>query len=167
MIGLSWTVQYPDKQIWIRSGCIGGPTERALFVSWHIRIAQHRYNTLYFVIWYSLLKVLCFTRSHCFLCRSIIVLIYLYWSYQSLFSPTTKVGLLGMTFPSTYKLWLWSCVIDFELCSELLDPSFLFALDNGEKFSIQTMKFTTLLKITRVKVRMMFHMFFLYFGNYL
>lgn len=35
---------------------------------------------------------------------------------------------------------------------ELLDPSFLFALDNGEKFSIQTMKFTTLLKLTRVKL---------------
>ncbi|KAK1368058.1 hypothetical protein POM88_034150 [Heracleum sosnowskyi] len=43
--------------------------------------------------------------------------------------------------------------MDFELCSELLDPLFLFALDNGEKFSIQTMKFTALLKMTRVKTK--------------
>ncbi|KAK6243411.1 hypothetical protein QUC31_009820 [Theobroma cacao] len=35
--------------------------------------------------------------------------------------------------------------------SELLDPSFLFALDNGEKYSIQPMRFTSLLKMTRVK----------------
>ncbi|XP_022745572.1 protein PIR isoform X4 [Durio zibethinus] len=36
--------------------------------------------------------------------------------------------------------------------SELLDPSFLFALDNGEKYSIQPMRFTSLLKMTRVKL---------------
>ncbi|XWS42621.1 hypothetical protein CRYUN_Cryun16bG0029500 [Craigia yunnanensis] len=36
--------------------------------------------------------------------------------------------------------------------SELLDPSFLFALDNGEKYSIQPMRFTSLLKLTRVKL---------------
>lgn len=40
-----------------------------------------------------------------------------------------------------------------KLCSELLDPSFLFALDNGEKFSVQPMRFTALLKMTRVKVK--------------
>lgn len=42
-----------------------------------------------------------------------------------------------------YKSWA---------ASELLDPSFLFALDNGEKFSIQPMRFTALLKMTRVKL---------------
>lgn len=43
-----------------------------------------------------------------------------------------------------YFCWLW--------CSELLDPSFVFALDNGEKCSVQPMRFTALLKMTRVKV---------------
>ncbi|KAJ9703129.1 hypothetical protein PVL29_004766 [Vitis rotundifolia] len=42
-----------------------------------------------------------------------------------------------------YKSWA---------ASELLDPSFLFALDNGEKYSIQPMRFTALLKMTRVKL---------------
>ncbi|OWM71651.1 hypothetical protein CDL15_Pgr005839 [Punica granatum] len=36
--------------------------------------------------------------------------------------------------------------------SELLDPSFLFALDNGERFSVQPMRFMELLKMTRVKL---------------
>ncbi|CAN6806205.1 unnamed protein product [Brassica oleracea] len=36
--------------------------------------------------------------------------------------------------------------------SELLDPSFLFALDNGEKFSIQPVRFTALFKMTKVKI---------------
>ncbi|CAN6975157.1 unnamed protein product [Brassica oleracea var. botrytis] len=36
--------------------------------------------------------------------------------------------------------------------SELLDPSFLFALDNGEKFSIQPLRFTALFKMTKVKI---------------
>lgn len=36
--------------------------------------------------------------------------------------------------------------------SELLDPSFVFALDNGEKCSVQPMRFTALLKMTRVKL---------------
>lgn len=39
-----------------------------------------------------------------------------------------------------------------EINSELLDPSFLFALDNGEKFSIQPVRFTALFKMTKVKV---------------
>lgn len=39
-------------------------------------------------------------------------------------------------------------------CSELLDPSFLFALDNGEKYSVQPMRFSALLKMTRVKVKL-------------
>ncbi|KAK9291789.1 hypothetical protein L1049_019739 [Liquidambar formosana] len=42
-----------------------------------------------------------------------------------------------------YKSWA---------ASELLDPSFLFALDNGEKYSVQPMRFTALLKMTRVKL---------------
>ncbi|KAJ4822687.1 hypothetical protein Tsubulata_027251 [Turnera subulata] len=42
-----------------------------------------------------------------------------------------------------YKSWA---------ASELLDPSFLFALDNGEKYSVQPMRFTSLFKMTRVKV---------------
>ncbi|PSR92943.1 Protein PIR like [Actinidia chinensis var. chinensis] len=42
-----------------------------------------------------------------------------------------------------YKSWA---------ASELLDPSFLFALDNGEKFSVQPMRLTALLKMTRVKL---------------
>ena len=37
--------------------------------------------------------------------------------------------------------------------SELLDPSFLFALDNGERYSVQPMRFTALFKSTRVKVK--------------
>ncbi|CAN8255346.1 unnamed protein product [Cochlearia groenlandica] len=36
--------------------------------------------------------------------------------------------------------------------SELLDPSFLFALDNGEKFTIQPVRFTALFKMTKVKI---------------
>ncbi|GAV69749.1 FragX_IP domain-containing protein [Cephalotus follicularis] len=35
---------------------------------------------------------------------------------------------------------------------ELLDPTFLFAVDNGEKYSVQPMRFTALLKMTRVKL---------------
>ncbi|XP_050937293.1 protein PIR isoform X1 [Cucumis melo] len=35
---------------------------------------------------------------------------------------------------------------------ELLDSSFLFAIDNGEKYSVQAMRFNALLKITRVKL---------------
>ncbi|XP_059628581.1 protein PIR isoform X2 [Cornus florida] len=42
-----------------------------------------------------------------------------------------------------YKSWA---------ASELLDPSFIFALDNGEKFSVQPIRFTALLKMTRVKL---------------
>ncbi|KAK6915293.1 Cytoplasmic FMR1-interacting [Dillenia turbinata] len=52
------------------------------------------------------------------------------------------VSKLCETIFTYYKSWA---------ASELLDPSFLFALDNGEKYSIQPMRFTTLLKITRVK----------------
>lgn len=43
-----------------------------------------------------------------------------------------------------------------KFCSELLDPSFLFSLDNGERFSVQPMRFTTLLNVTRVKVSITF-----------
>ncbi|CAB4315793.1 unnamed protein product [Prunus armeniaca] len=42
-----------------------------------------------------------------------------------------------------YKSWA---------ASELLDTSFLFALDNGEKYSVEPMRFTALLKMTRVKL---------------
>lgn len=35
---------------------------------------------------------------------------------------------------------------------EILDSSFLFAIDNGEKYSVQAMRFNSLLKITRVKL---------------
>ncbi|XP_073290091.1 protein PIR isoform X2 [Primulina huaijiensis] len=42
-----------------------------------------------------------------------------------------------------YKSWA---------ASELLDPSFLFAIDVGEKFSIHPMRFTAILKMTRVKL---------------
>ncbi|PHT50435.1 Protein PIR [Capsicum baccatum] len=41
-----------------------------------------------------------------------------------------------------YKSWA---------ASELLDPSFLFAIDIGEKFAVQPMRFVALLKTTRVK----------------
>ncbi|KAJ9553196.1 hypothetical protein OSB04_017241 [Centaurea solstitialis] len=41
-----------------------------------------------------------------------------------------------------YKSWA---------ASELLDPSFLFTLDNGEKFSVRPMRFTSLLNMKRVK----------------
>ncbi|GAB2287173.1 hypothetical protein Dimus_021557 [Dionaea muscipula] len=36
--------------------------------------------------------------------------------------------------------------------SELLDSSFLFAVENGEKFSVLPMRFSTLLKMTRVRL---------------
>ncbi|KAK9087624.1 hypothetical protein Syun_030018 [Stephania yunnanensis] len=42
-----------------------------------------------------------------------------------------------------YKSWA---------ASDLLDPSFLFALDNGEKYSIQPMRFNALFKMSRVKL---------------
>ncbi|XP_031282601.1 protein PIR [Pistacia vera] len=42
-----------------------------------------------------------------------------------------------------YKSWA---------ASELLDPSFLFALDDGEKYSVQPMRFSALFKMTRVKL---------------
>ncbi|XP_041016836.1 protein PIR [Juglans microcarpa x Juglans regia] len=42
-----------------------------------------------------------------------------------------------------YKSWA---------ASELLDPSFVFALDNGEKYCVHPIRFTALLKITRVKL---------------
>ncbi|KAG9149174.1 hypothetical protein Leryth_003177 [Lithospermum erythrorhizon] len=42
-----------------------------------------------------------------------------------------------------YKSWA---------ASELLDPSFLFAVDMGEKFSIQPTRFNALLKMSRVKL---------------
>ncbi|XP_052198296.1 protein PIR [Diospyros lotus] len=42
-----------------------------------------------------------------------------------------------------YKSWA---------ASKLLDPSFLFSLDYGEKFCVQPMRFTSLLKMTRVKL---------------
>ncbi|KAL9381905.1 hypothetical protein Peur_024940 [Populus x canadensis] len=42
-----------------------------------------------------------------------------------------------------YKSWA---------ASEMLDPSFLFALENGEKYSVQPMRFTALFKMTRVKL---------------
>lgn len=45
--------------------------------------------------------------------------------------------------------------------SELLDPSFLFALEVGEKFSVQPMRFTALLKMTRVKARTFYVLSFL------
>lgn len=51
-------------------------------------------------------------------------------------------------------------ICHFHWCSELLDPTFLFAIDAGEKFSFQPMKFNSLLKITRVKVRI--HIYALY-----
>ncbi|GMH10367.1 hypothetical protein Nepgr_012208 [Nepenthes gracilis] len=42
-----------------------------------------------------------------------------------------------------YKSWA---------ASELLDSSFLFAVDNGEKYSIQPMRFSALFKMTRVRL---------------
>ena len=37
-------------------------------------------------------------------------------------------------------------------CSELLDPTFLFASENAEKYAVQPMRLNMLLKMTRVKV---------------
>ncbi|KAK7839487.1 protein pir, partial [Quercus suber] len=53
------------------------------------------------------------------------------------------VSKLCETIFTYYKSWA---------ASELLDPSFLFALDNGEKYSVQPMRFSALLKLTRVKL---------------
>ncbi|KAL5768061.1 hypothetical protein ACOSP7_014642 [Xanthoceras sorbifolium] len=53
------------------------------------------------------------------------------------------VSKLSETIFTYYKSWA---------ASELLDPSFLFALDNGEKYSVQPMKFSALFKMTRMKL---------------
>lgn len=53
------------------------------------------------------------------------------------------VSRLCETIFTYYKSWA---------ASELLDPSFLFALDNGEKYSVQPMRFSALFKMTRVKL---------------
>ncbi|XAR64870.1 hypothetical protein NMG60_11008753 [Bertholletia excelsa] len=53
------------------------------------------------------------------------------------------VSKLCETIFTYYKSWA---------ASELLDSSFIFSLDNGEMFSIQPMRFTALLKMTRVKL---------------
>jgi cytoplasmic FMR1 interacting protein len=53
------------------------------------------------------------------------------------------VAKLCETLFTHYKSWA---------ASELLDPSFLFALDSGEKFTTRPMRFTALLKMTRVKL---------------
>ncbi|CAI0385290.1 unnamed protein product [Linum tenue] len=53
------------------------------------------------------------------------------------------VSRLCETIFTFYKSWA---------ARELLDPSFLFALDNGDKYSIQPMRFTALFKTTRVKL---------------
>ncbi|PIA56077.1 hypothetical protein AQUCO_00700430v1 [Aquilegia coerulea] len=50
---------------------------------------------------------------------------------------------LSETIFTYYKSWA---------ASELLDPSFLFALDNGEKYSIRPMRFSALFRMTRVKL---------------
>ncbi|KAL5699020.1 hypothetical protein ACHQM5_029980 [Ranunculus cassubicifolius] len=50
---------------------------------------------------------------------------------------------LSETIFTYYKSWA---------ASELLDPSFLFALDNGEKYSIRPMRFDALFCMTRVKL---------------
>ncbi|XP_010243658.1 PREDICTED: protein PIR, partial [Nelumbo nucifera] len=50
---------------------------------------------------------------------------------------------LSETIFTYYKSWA---------ASELLDPSFLFALENGEKYSVIPMRFNALLKMTRVKL---------------
>lgn len=77
-------------------------------------------------------------------------------SYRKLCSHITKLGQQGkhfLTSGDAHKkyfthLFNWFCIV----FSELLDPSFLFALDNGEKYAFQPRRFTTLLKMTRVKV---------------
>lgn len=53
------------------------------------------------------------------------------------------VSRLCETIFTYYKSWA---------ASELLDPSFLFASDNGEKYSVQPMRFSALFKMTRVKL---------------
>ncbi|KAJ4721132.1 Protein PIR [Melia azedarach] len=53
------------------------------------------------------------------------------------------VSRLCETIFTYYKSWA---------ASELLDPSFLFALDNGEKYSVQPMRFSALFHMTRVKL---------------
>ena len=63
----------------------------------------------------------------------------------------------------------FSYVLNVMSCSELLDTSFLFALDNGERYSVEPMRFTTLLKLTRVKVvslRNIFYFSFLLITGY-
>ncbi|KAJ4843245.1 hypothetical protein Tsubulata_050230 [Turnera subulata] len=64
-----------------------------------------------------------------------IVLIYLFLSFVNYFHIVQKLGCKVLLLP----------------LPELLDPSFLFALDNGEKYSVQPMRLTSLFKMTRVK----------------
>lgn len=80
--------------------------------------------------------------------------IYLFQNSVRLFLHITRAGQQGMQFLlCLIFLSCWSILDSVRFCSELLDPSFLFALDNGEKYSIQPMRFTALLKMTRVKVK--------------
>ncbi|KAH9784218.1 protein PIR [Citrus sinensis] len=53
------------------------------------------------------------------------------------------VSRLCETIFTYYKSWA---------ASELLDPSFLFSSDNGEKYSVQPMRLSALFKMTRVKI---------------
>lgn len=53
------------------------------------------------------------------------------------------VSKLCETIFTYYKSWA---------ARDLLDPSFLFAVDNGEKYSVQPIRFNALLKMTRVKL---------------
>ncbi|KAH9784214.1 protein PIR [Citrus sinensis] len=53
------------------------------------------------------------------------------------------VSRLCETIFTYYKSWA---------ASELLDPSFLFSSDNGEKYSVQPMRLSALFKMTRVKL---------------
>lgn len=74
-----------------------------------------------------------------------------------LFLHTTKAGQPGISLlyllRVTFTKWDGlSEVDDLLFCRELLDPSFLFAIDIGEKFAVQPMRFIALLKTTRVKV---------------
>lgn len=55
----------------------------------------------------------------------------------------TFVYKLCETIFTYYKSWA---------ARDLLDPSFLFTVDNGEKYSVQPMRFNALFKMTRVKL---------------
>lgn len=104
---------------------------------------------------FSIDQVFCLSSflqvDHCFdifvsrLCEAIFMY-YKSWAARSVIFLSYPAFLL-ITPPTNLFYW-WMP----KPCSELLDPTFIFASDNAEKYAVQPMRLNMLLKMTRVKV---------------